>query len=107
MYGNIVSLSKSAGGQAENYHLVFFDVDHIFPFSRGGRSVVKNFEAVQYCANRFVKGDNLVPMLSPVKLQCGLSEDQFIAIVEHVYIVHCNDKNRRDVKVIIEEVIRK
>ena len=26
MYGNIVSLSKSAGGQAENYHLVFFDV---------------------------------------------------------------------------------
>ena len=102
MYGNIVSLSKSAGGQAENYHLVFFDVDHIFPFSRGGRSVVKNFEAVQYCANRFVKGDNLVPMLSPVKLQCGLSKDQFIAIVEHVYIVLGNDKSRRDVKVLVE-----
>ncbi len=52
MWGNLICLPKTVpGGLTDNESLCFLDVDHTFPFSRGGRSVLKNFEAFQCCAN--------------------------------------------------------
>jgi hypothetical protein len=71
-YGNVICLRETAGGRANDGALTFFDVDHIFPWSRGGRSRLDNFEAVQCTANRHVKCDNLVQMLNPRDMNCGL-----------------------------------
>jgi len=80
-WGNMVCLPKSVGGLADNDALCFFDVDHIFPFSRGGRSMMKNFEALQHGANRWVKVDNLVQTLNPREMLCGVSAAQLLALV--------------------------
>jgi hypothetical protein len=83
MWGNVICLSKSAGGRASDGALCFFDVDHIFPFARGGRSVPENFEAVQCYANRCVKKVNLVQALDPRKMQCGITAAQLLAMVKY------------------------
>jgi len=63
-YGNVVCLRETVpGGRANDGALSFFDVDHIFPWSRGGRSRMDNFEAVQCSANRAVKCDNMVQVV--------------------------------------------
>jgi len=80
-WGNMVCLPKSVGGLADNDALCFFDVDHIFPFSRGGRSMMKNLEALQHSANRWVKVDNLVQTLNPREMLCGISAAQLLALV--------------------------
>ena len=82
-WGNMVCLPATAGGLASNDALCFFDVDHTFPFSRGGRSTRVNFEALQCCANRYIKSDNLVQSLSPVEMQCGISAAQLLAMVQY------------------------
>jgi len=82
MWGNMICLPASAGGLAQNDALCFFDVDHTFPFSRGGRSVLKNFEAMQCCANRYVKSDRLVQTLDPRAMHCGISAAQLLALVQ-------------------------
>ena len=81
MWGNMICLPTSAGGLAQNEALCFFDVDHTFPFSRGGRSVLKNFEPLQCCANRYVKSDRLVQTLDPRAMHCGISAAQLVALV--------------------------
>jgi hypothetical protein len=80
-WGNMVCLPATAGGLATDGALCFFDVDHTFPFSRGGRSVRANFEAVQCCANRYIKSDNLVQWLNPQEMNCGISAAQLLAMV--------------------------
>ena len=85
MWGNMICLPKTVpGGLADNESLCFFDVDHTFPFSRGGRSVLKNFEALQCCANRWVKSDRLVQTLDPREMLCGISAAQLLALVQWV-----------------------
>ena len=84
MWGNMICLPKTAGGLADNESLCFFDVDHTFPASRGGRSVLKNFEALQCCANRWVKTDRLVQALDPREMLCGISAAQLLALVQWV-----------------------
>jgi hypothetical protein len=63
--------------------LCYFNVDHNFPFSRGGQSKLDNFSAVQWAANMHVKGNRLIPTLCAEQMQCGLSAQQFKALDEH------------------------
>lgn len=42
-YGNVVALAAEQGS------ICFFDVDHVFPRKRGGRSVLQNFAATHWC----------------------------------------------------------
>ena len=89
MWGNMVCLpDKIDPLGATNGSLCFFDVDHLFPFSRGGQSIFdgkdpdkNNFAAVQCVANRYIKVDNLIPYLNPVQMACGISSEQLVAMV--------------------------
>ena len=90
MWGNMICLpDKIDPAGAVNESLCFFDVDHLFPFSRGGQSVFKkgsdnNFGAVQCVANRTIKNDNLIPLLNPVEMNCGITSEQLVAMVLYV-----------------------
>lgn len=84
-YGNVVCLPDSlSGGRANNSSLTFFDVDHIFPWCRGGQSSKENFEAVQNVANRTIKSDNMVQSLNPVDMNCGITLEQLISMIDLV-----------------------
>ena len=61
-YGNVVALH--AKGDA----VCSFDVDHIFPWSRGGLSVPENLMALYWGANRHVKVSCCRPYLAPQSL---------------------------------------
>jgi len=89
MYGNVVADPDHTSDSA----LCWFDVDHCFPWCRGGRSVQKNFAAVQWDANRRVKSDKLIQTLHKDKMSCGLQLEQFEALMEHV---KNQDGRRRD-----------
>ena len=45
---------------------------------------MRNFEALQHAANRWVKSDNLAQSLDPRDMQCGLSARQLLALVRFV-----------------------
>lgn len=78
-YGNVVALE--AAGEA----VCAFELDHIFPWSRGGLSVSANFMAIYWGANRFVKNDKIPNALTEDEIErmnCGLSVDSFIALVQ-------------------------
>jgi 5-methylcytosine-specific restriction endonuclease McrA len=49
MWGNVVSIG------APCLSLTAMDLDHLFPWSRGGRSTLDNLAAVQFAANRNAK----------------------------------------------------
>ncbi len=76
MYGNVISI------EADNNALTKFDIDHIFPWSRGGRSRRPNFAAVQCVANRAVKNDTILQLLDPVEMQCGIQVEQFVNFID-------------------------
>ncbi len=80
MYGNVVAHPEHTSDSA----LCCFDVDHCFPWCRGGRSVKENFAAVQWDAKRRVKSDKLIQTLHKDKMSCGLQLKQFEALMEHV-----------------------
>jgi hypothetical protein len=80
MYGNVVAHPDHTSDSA----LCWFDVDHCFPWCRGGRSVKENFAAVQWDANRRVKSDKLIQTLHKDKMSCGLQLEQFEVLMEHV-----------------------
>jgi hypothetical protein len=90
MYGNIVCL------HADNESISSFDVDHIFPWCRGGRSVQENFAAVQSFANRWIKSDNMVQWLDPNDMMSGVQENQLIAMVD--FILNDPNNQRKDKK---------
>lgn len=77
MYQNVVSILASDGS------LCKFDVDHVFPWCRGGRSVRSNFVACQHDANRRVKSDKLLQSLSANEMNCGLTPRQFSALLQY------------------------
>ena len=102
MYGNVVSIEANTFGA-----LTYFDVDHLFPWSRGGRSVQANFAAVHYGANRWAKSDKLIPTLNCREGErvrennClrGISRTQFYNLFEYAFSVvgcdnHTNAKGR-------------
>lgn len=106
-YGNVVSI------KASNMSLCFFEVclqwharaevfgardkscwangllracqvDHIFPWSRGGLSEPANFTALHWGADRHVKNDKIVNCFSEEhieRMQCGLPVDGFLKLV--------------------------
>ena len=104
MWGNMICLPNTAGGLADNESLCFFDVDHTFPFSRGGRSVLKNFEALQCCANRWVKSDRLVQTLDPRAMLCGISAAQLLALVQWGEGGGEGEGKRKDVKALYRTI---
>lgn len=78
MYGNVVSCDAS------NQAMTAFEVDHIFPWSRGGCSVQANFAGVYWGANN-IKRDKLLQgmQLGPDyknKLQIGITPAVFVAL---------------------------
>ena len=75
MYGNVIAK------EADNMSLCYFDVDHIFPWSRGGRSVPENFAAVQWDCNRIVKKDRFHQSLTDDQCLVGLRLSQLAALV--------------------------
>ena len=79
IYGNVISQTSSKNS------LVGFDVDHKFPYSRGGRSTNKNFICCQSTANRHVKSDQLIPYLDAKAMACGLQLDQLLGIVKYCH----------------------
>ena len=79
-FGNVVA----APGTASNLALCKFDVDHVFPWSLGGRSVQANFHALQWDANRRVKSDRPLRTIARAELQVGLSIEQLCALMDHV-----------------------
>lgn len=93
MYGNVVANRLLFSDSA----LCAFDVDHIFCWSRGGRSVRANFAAVQWDANRRVKSDKLVPSLNADEMACGLAPEQFAALMAHAEALAGGKGNRRDI----------
>jgi len=86
VWGNLVCLPRSLGHKdgAQNNALTFFDVDHVFPYSRGGRSVAANLVCCQSAANRHIKADNLVQSLLPGEMLCGISSGQMLAMVKYI-----------------------
>ena len=89
IFGNIISL------QAQDNSICAFDVAHLFPWCRGGRSVKQNFTALQSDANRLVKGlDRFTQSLSRGEMQqFGIVEDQMVALIEYAKL-SCNGDRR-------------
>lgn len=80
-YGNVISI------QAKAEALCAFELDHVFPWSRGGLSVPENFMAVHFGANRHVKGCKIRNAMSEEEvdaMQTGLSVEQFLELVNKV-----------------------
>ena len=101
MWNNVICLPKKLPeGRASDSSLTSFDVDHLFPFSRGGRSVRSNFAACQSFANRQIKVDNLIQCLDPVAMNCGLMYPQLLAmcdaVLEEVHDKRNTTQNRCD-----------
>jgi hypothetical protein len=75
-YGNVVSLV------AANFSLTNFDVDHCFPWSRGGLSEMENARALHAGANRHRKGAHL--LVDAGRMVTGLSAADFRDLVDAV-----------------------
>lgn len=84
-YGNVIANRSSL--ISNNHSITFFDVDHIFAWSRGGRSVRNNFVACQYAANRDAKRAKLLCTLTKEEMQRGISVKQFEALLKY-----CSEK---------------
>ncbi|KAJ1422856.1 hypothetical protein B484DRAFT_332040 [Ochromonadaceae sp. CCMP2298] len=78
MGGDVVS------PRAQNFSVCMYDGDHVFPWSRGGLTHTSNMAALQFYANRWVKGDRLLPELTRDSMLCGISAPQFAALLAEV-----------------------
>eukprot|EP00960_Hanusia_phi_P059356 764147-Hanusia_phi.AAC.4 len=66
--------------------ICYFELDHLFPRSRGGKTLRENLTIIHWNANR-KKSDKLIPFLSEKEvtdLQAGLSLDQFLSLTKYV-----------------------
>ncbi|GMH93391.1 hypothetical protein TrST_g7451 [Triparma strigata] len=76
-HGNVVAF----GG---NGSITKFDVDHIFPWSRGGLTVRENLEALHSRVNSVVKNDKFLQELSKEELETGLREEQIRCLFKYI-----------------------
>jgi len=97
-YGNVISLT------ADKNSLVGFDLDHKFPWSRGGRSKIHNLMCCQSMANRFIKRDELIPCLSATKMACGLQLSQLFGIVK--YCLDSSDNHRGNLSNLLTKFVK-
>jgi len=88
-FGNVVSMHD--GDSKAGLSLCMFDVDHIFPWRRGGRSSDDNFMALQCYANRSVKVAAALPVTVDEggregsflrRMQCGLPPADLLDLLE-------------------------
>ncbi|GMI10329.1 hypothetical protein TrLO_g9864 [Triparma laevis f. longispina] len=84
-YGNVISAKATTGA------LTSYDVDHIFPWSRGGRTLPNNLEAIQTYANSSVKNSKLLQSLSLEKMNCGVTLQQLTDLMEY-----CGERARQE-----------
>eukprot|EP00960_Hanusia_phi_P054756 762763-Hanusia_phi.AAC.4 len=80
MWNNIISRDSVRKS------LCYFELDHLFPRSRGGKTLRENLTIIHWTANR-KKSDKLIPFLSKKEvtdLQTGLSLDQFLSLTKYV-----------------------
>ena len=80
MFGNVIADPESAASKS----VCAFEVDHIFPWSRGGRTLRPNLAPVQWGAN-IRKSDKLLHGTELGghgwgRLQCGLPVEGFLAL---------------------------
>jgi hypothetical protein len=60
------------------------NVDHKFiPHARNGKTDEDNCASLNAVANAFSKKDNLLPLLLKENMECGLQENQYLAMVEY------------------------
>lgn len=85
VYGNVIAI------QAANWSLCRFDVDHCFPWSRGGLSVIENARALHSAANRNGKRAKL--LVRPEDMATGLNAAAFCALFKAVK-EHVSIRNR-------------
>ena len=78
-HGNVVG-GKGTG----NFSITKFDVDHIFPWSRGGLTDPENLEALHWRANRFVKNGKFLQELRREELETGLRVDQIVCLFKYI-----------------------
>ncbi|GMI41659.1 hypothetical protein TrCOL_g12790 [Triparma columacea] len=78
-HGNVVG-GKGTG----NFSITKFDVDHIFPWSKGGLTETENLEALHWRANRIVKKDKFLQELRKEELETGLREDQIVCLFRYI-----------------------
>mmetsp|Transcript_8638 Transcript_8638/g.17319 ORF Transcript_8638/g.17319 Transcript_8638/m.17319 type:complete len:478 (-) Transcript_8638:88-1521(-) len=79
-YGNVVGYGKGIS----NGSITKFDVDHIFPWSRGGLTVPENLEALSSRANSVGKNDKFLQELSKEDLETGLREEQIVCLFKYI-----------------------
>lgn len=72
VYGNVVAR------RAQRYSPTAWDVDHIFPYSRGGLSVRGNLRVLHSRANQVVKGDRIETLIDPATMLVGIDVAQFL-----------------------------
>lgn len=84
-YGNVISAKATTGA------LTSYDIDHIFPWSRGGRTLPDNLEAIQTYANSSVKNSKLLQSLSLEKMNCGVTLQQLTDLMEY-----CGERARQE-----------
>lgn len=77
-FGNVIC------EDAPNMSLLSFDVDHIFPWGRGGLTDPRNLWALQYYANRCVKNDTILQGVKEQDLQVGLSKGNLRMLFKEV-----------------------
>eukprot|EP01047_Picozoa_sp_COSAG01_P064522 COSAG01_NODE_8555_length_2743_cov_12.852496_2_plen_437_part_00 len=85
-FGNVVCLGS------DTRSVTGFQVDHIFPNSRGGLSHNDNGIALYWGANQGVKSDHLVNTLAVTDMQCGLRADDLLTLVDDIR--HGEQSNR-------------
>lgn len=71
VYGNVLM------HQAERYSLTAWNVDHVFPYSRGGLTQEANLRALNERANSVVKGARFDALIVPNDMRAGLGLAEF------------------------------
>ena len=99
IFGNVICKD------ARNNTLLFFDVDHIFPWKRGGLTDPRNLEALHFHVNRFIKREKFLQELNPLDMRKGLSAYQLRKLFEEAKLQVDNKKRLMDEKFIQERAI--
>lgn len=71
-YGNVLAF------RAEKSSRTSWDVDHLFPWSKGGLSEPGNLRIILARANRVVKRDRFEALIKPERMQIGVSLQQLL-----------------------------
>ena len=74
IFGNVVMMD------AAKQSMTYMVVDHVFPHSRGGRSVIANYMGLHEVAN-LIKSNHILQSLCPALMRVGFSTEDIRALV--------------------------